>query len=79
MLAEHHMKKGWVGTRHSHLHEQLVYVVSGHIRATVGTKTIEAHAGDSFVVAGGIEHDAMALADSVVLDVFTPIREEYLG
>ena len=79
MLAEHQMKKGWVGERHSHPHEQLVYVVSGHIRATVGSDTFEAHAGDSFVVAGGIEHEAAALADSIVVDVFTPAREDYLG
>src|SRR5215469_15249119 len=72
MLAEHKMKKGWVGERHSHPHEQLVYVVSGHIRATVGASTFEAREGDSFVVAGGIEHEAAALADSVVVDVFTP-------
>lgn len=78
MLAEHHMKKGWVGARHSHPHEQLVYVVSGHIRATVGTHTFEARTGDSFVVAGGTEHEAMALADSIVVDVFTPARDEYL-
>jgi quercetin dioxygenase-like cupin family protein len=35
-------------------------------------------AGDSFVVRGGIEHQATALADAVVLDVFTPCREDYL-
>ena len=78
MLAEHQMKKGWVGERHSHPHEQLVYVVSGHIRATVGNDTFEARAGDSFVVGGDIEHEAAALADSVVVDVFTPMRQEYL-
>lgn len=78
MLAEHQMKKGWAGERHSHPHEQLVYVVSGHIRATVGANTFEAKAGDSFVVDGGVEHEAAALADSIVVDVFTPVREEYL-
>lgn len=79
MLAEHQMKKGWVGVRHSHPHEQVVYVVSGHIRVTVASRTFEARPGDSFVVAGGVEHEAAALADSVVVDVFTPAREEYLG
>jgi hypothetical protein len=32
MLVRHRMTKGWVGTRHSHVHEQMVYIVSGHIR-----------------------------------------------
>lgn len=78
MLAEHSMKKGWAGTRHSHPHEQLVYVISGHIRVMVGDHAFEAQAGDSFVVTGGVEHEAQALADSVVVDVFTPTRHEYL-
>ena len=32
MLVRHTMKKGWVGAKHSHPHEQMVYIVSGHIR-----------------------------------------------
>ena len=78
MLSEHRMKKGWAGASHSHPHEQVVYVVSGHIRATVGANTFEARSGDSFVVAGGTEHGATALADSIVVDVFAPARDEYL-
>jgi quercetin dioxygenase-like cupin family protein len=79
MLIEHQMKKGWVGERHSHPHEQLVYVVTGHIRGKVGAQTFEAREGDSFVVVGGMEHEVTALADSVIVDVFTPARDEYLG
>lgn len=77
MLVRHQMKKGWVGTKHAHPHEQLVYVVSGHIRFTGGGRTFDAFAGDSFVVPGSVEHQAIALADSEVLDVFAPFREEY--
>ena len=77
MLVRHEMQKGWVGAKHSHPHEQLVYVISGHIRFTGADKTFEAREGDSFVVPGGVEHQASALEDSEVLDVFTPYREEY--
>jgi quercetin dioxygenase-like cupin family protein len=77
-LAEHRMQKGWAGARHQHPHEQIVYVVSGHLKVTVGADTFSAHAGDSFVVRGGIEHQAEALEESVVIDVFTPCREDYL-
>jgi quercetin dioxygenase-like cupin family protein len=77
MLVRHEMQKGWVGAKHSHPHEQLVYVISGHIRFTGAGKTFEAREGDSFVVLGGVEHQASALEDSEVLDVFTPYREEY--
>ena len=77
MLVRHEMQKGWVGAKHSHPHEQLVYVISGHIRFTGGGKTFDARSGDSFVVPGGVEHQASALEESEVLDVFTPYREEY--
>ena len=77
MLVRHLLDKGWVGARHSHPHHQLMYVASGAIRAEVGGRVIEAHAGDSFVVDGGVEHQATALEASEVLDVFTPVREDY--
>jgi quercetin dioxygenase-like cupin family protein len=38
----------------------------------------EARAGDSFVIRGGVEHQARALEPSVVIDVFTPCREDYV-
>ena len=77
MLVRHFFEQGWVGARHSHPHDQLVYVVSGALRVDVGGKKFDAHAGDSFVVDGGREHQASALEASEVLDVFTPVREEY--
>jgi quercetin dioxygenase-like cupin family protein len=77
MLIRHFFEADWVGARHSHPHHQLVYVVSGAIRVEVGGKTFDAHAGDSFIVDGGVEHQARALETSEVLDVFTPTREDY--
>ena len=77
MLVRHLMRPGWSGARHSHPHDQLVYVIGGHIQFQTGTTMFDARAGDSFVVAGGIEHQAHALEESEVLDVFTPIREDY--
>jgi quercetin dioxygenase-like cupin family protein len=78
MLVEHRMQAGWEGTRHSHPHDQLVYVISGHLRFSCGGEKFEGGAGDSFILRGGVEHQAWALEPSVVLDVFTPYREDYL-
>jgi quercetin dioxygenase-like cupin family protein len=77
-LVEHRMEKGWVGAAHSHPHDQIVYVVSGHLALTAGGRTFEARAGDSFAVRGGVEHQASAMEPSLVIDVFTPRREDYL-
>ncbi|HEY4355026.1 MAG TPA: cupin domain-containing protein [Acidobacteriaceae bacterium] len=77
MLVRHRMEKGWVGTRHSHPHQQMVYVVSGHIVFEHPGGRFDAKSGDSFLVAGDVEHQASAMEDSEVLDIFTPYREDY--
>ncbi|HEX8324278.1 MAG TPA: cupin domain-containing protein [Tepidisphaeraceae bacterium] len=77
MLVKHVFEKGWVGAAHAHPHHQLVYVVRGSIAVTVDGQTRTVNAGDSFIVDGGVEHQASALEDSEVLDVFTPIRQDY--
>jgi|SRR5438105_15533115 len=77
MLIRHTMQKGWIGSKHSHPHEQMVYIIHGAIRFEYPGGTFEARSGDSFLVPGDVEHQAMALEDSEVLDIFTPMREDY--
>jgi quercetin dioxygenase-like cupin family protein len=77
-LVEHRMESGWVGAAHHHPHDQVVYVVSGRLRVAAGGKIFDVGQGDSFVVGGGVEHQASALEPSVVIDVFTPPRLDYL-
>ena len=77
-LAEHEMTKGWLGKVHSHTHHQIVYVVHGHLKVTCRDVSFEVRRGDSFVVRGGVEHGASALEDSLVVDVFTPCRQDYI-
>ena len=77
MLVRHRMEAGWVGARHTHPHEQLIYVVTGVIKLVAGADTYELRGGDSMIVPGGMEHQASASAESEVLDVFTPARDDY--
>ena len=77
-LAEHQMVKGWAGAMHGHPHDQVVYVVRGHLKVSSQGNTFDLHTGDTFVVRGGVEHGASALEDSLVVDVFTPCREDYI-
>ncbi len=77
MLIRHTMIKGWGGAKHSHPHEQMVYVVHGRIRFEHPGGVFEAGPGESFLVPGNVEHQAWALEDSEVLDIFTPMREDY--
>lgn len=77
MLVRHLMRKGWHGARHSHPHDQLVYIIKGHLNFIGGDSSFEVKTGDSFVVPGGTQHQASALEDSEVLDIFHPWREDY--
>jgi quercetin dioxygenase-like cupin family protein len=78
LLAEHRMDKGFVGSAHSHPHDQAVYVVSGLVLVSAGGRTFEAGAGESFIVRGGVTHQVTAIEPSIALDVFTPCREDFL-
>lgn len=77
MLVRHKVEPGWVGAAHSHPHEQLVFVVSGAIQLNLAGITHALSAGDSILVAGGIQHQACTDRASEVLDVFTPCRADY--
>src|SRR5260370_1507430 len=57
-LAEHRMEKGWVGLAHSHPHEQIVYVVSGHLKVTCAGETFYVRSADTFLVPAGVRHPA---------------------
>ena len=77
MLVRHKIEPGWVGAAHSHPHEQLVYVVSGAIQLAVAGIPHQLQAGESILVAGGVEHQASSEQAAEVLDIFAPSREEY--
>lgn len=78
LLVENQMAGGYTGARHSHPHDQVVYVVSGYIRVASAGQRFDLHDGESFAVRGGIEHQVTAVTDSLVLDVFSPCRCDFL-
>ncbi len=79
LLIEANLKKGAVHNLHSHPHEQTGYLVSGRLMMTIGDERLEAEPGDSWCVPGGVEHSGETLEDSVVIEVFSPVRKEYLS
>jgi quercetin dioxygenase-like cupin family protein len=78
LMTEFVLRKGAVLPRHSHPHEQTGYLVRGRIRLSVGPVEHDAQAGDSWCIQGGVEHGATALEDAVAIEVFSPVREDYL-
>jgi quercetin dioxygenase-like cupin family protein len=78
LFAEFHLAKDSLLPRHSHPQEQTGYLVSGHMRLTIGDVTHEVEPGDCWCVPAGILHQAQVLQDSVAVEVFAPMREDYL-
>jgi quercetin dioxygenase-like cupin family protein len=78
LMTEFRMRKGSTLAQHSHSQEQTGYLVSGCIRLTMGRRSVEARPGDSWSIPGGMEHGAVILEDSVAIEVFSPVRDDYL-
>ena len=69
---------GAVAPEHAHPHEQHGLVLDGSVRFRIGDEVKELRAGDFYVIPGHVAHEAEAGSDGTVLiDVFTPIREEW--
>jgi quercetin dioxygenase-like cupin family protein len=79
LFSEFRMEKGYKLPRHAHPQEQTGYLVSGHIRLTIGDETFDVEPGDSWCVPGNMEHQAEIVLDSVAIEVFSPVREDYLA
>jgi len=78
MVVEVHFDTGVTAPLHAHRHEQITYVMSGKFEFTVGEKTYTVGAGDSLYKEPHIEHGATCLEAGVLLDVFTPHREDFI-
>ena len=79
MGVEASFEKGAVGSLHRHPHEQVSYIVSGSFQYEADGVKYTLKAGDSYYVEPDVLHGATALEDSVILDIFTPQREDFLG
>jgi quercetin dioxygenase-like cupin family protein len=78
LLSEFRMEQGSQLPWHAHPQEQTGYLISGRIRLSIGEETFEVEPGDSWNVPGEVSHRAEILADTVAIEVFSPVREDYL-
>jgi quercetin dioxygenase-like cupin family protein len=78
LMTKFLLRKGSIVPRHTHPHEQIGYLVKGCMQFLIGAEKFEARAGDSWCIAGGVEHKVDIMEDSVVVEVFSPVREDYL-
>jgi unsaturated pyranuronate lyase len=78
LMTEIRMEKGTIIPPHKHPHEQTGYLVSGHMDFLVDGLHYIANPGDSWNISGDVEHGATAIEASLVVEVFSPVREDYL-
>ena len=78
MAIEVRFEPGAEGARHSHPHEQLSRLLEGRMTFYLGEEEKELKAGDVIVIPGGLEHGVLAHEASLLLDVFSPPREDLL-
>lgn len=79
MSVELHFEKGAIGALHSHPHEQIGYVISGSlIYKEDGQEDKVLKAGDTYYVAPNVIHGVVTLEETLLFDVFTPMRKDFI-
>lgn len=78
LLTEFTLEKGADLPLHDHPQEQTGYLVAGHLLLTIGDAEHDVLPGGSWSIPGGVGHKATALQDCVAIEVFSPVRADYL-
>ncbi|WP_455273748.1 cupin domain-containing protein [Rhizobium herbae] len=78
MLVAFSFDKGAIGALHSHPHTQVSYVAKGAFEVTVDGITTTLPVGSSFIVAPNLVHGVLALEEGLLIDTFTPRRDDFL-
>ncbi|MDA1183925.1 MAG: cupin domain-containing protein [Acidobacteria bacterium] len=78
MLAQIYLKRGALVPMHSHESEQMTYILQGALKVVVGGEALTVREGEVLHVPSGVLHQAEALEDTLELDVFSPIRQDWI-
>ncbi|HVG27258.1 MAG TPA: cupin domain-containing protein [Acidobacteriaceae bacterium] len=83
MIARMVLKKGCLVPQHRHPNEQIVHILQGALRFTLGevgsTTQYVVRAGDVLVIPGNLPHSAEALEDTIDFDIFAPPRQDWIS
>jgi quercetin dioxygenase-like cupin family protein len=81
MIAHVYLKEGAVVPKHRHENEQITYIIEGALRFRIGddgAQQIDVRAGEVLVIPSDVPHEALALEDTLDVDVFNPPRQDWL-
>lgn len=77
LIAQVYLKKGALVPMHAHPSEQLTYVLQGSLRMMVAGEESIVRAGEIIHIPSDVSHQAEALADTLELDLFSPVRKDW--
>ena len=77
-IAQIYLKRGAIVPQHAHESEQMTYVLQGALKFLVGGMEVTLREGEVLHIPSRVEHQAEALEDTFELDVFSPIRQDWL-
>jgi quercetin dioxygenase-like cupin family protein len=78
MLGYVFLKKGCFVPAHHHISEQITIIIKGALEFTTQGKKIVVREGETLLIPPNVEHSAVALDDTIDLDCFSPLREDWL-
>ncbi|MCU4157109.1 cupin domain-containing protein [Carboxylicivirga sp. A043] len=79
MMVQVKFEKGAEGTPHDHFHTQATYVASGKFEFTIDGEKQIVEAGDGVYIEPNLVHGALCLEPGILIDVFSPVREDFLS
>lgn len=78
MIAQIYLKRGAIVPMHSHESEQMTYVLQGSLRFLIEGREITVREGEVLHIPSWLPHQAEALEDTFELDVFSPLRQDWI-
>jgi quercetin dioxygenase-like cupin family protein len=78
MVTQIYLKRGAIVPLHSHESEQMTYVLSGALKFLIGEEEITVREGEVLFIPSWLPHQAEALDDTFEMDIFSPIRQDWL-
>tara|TARA_R110002073_G_scaffold108336_2_gene243325 strand:- start:7358 stop:7705 length:348 start_codon:yes stop_codon:yes gene_type:complete len=78
MLVKVHFDEGGIGYKHEHYHSQVTYIESGEFEFSIGEETKLVKEGDSVYIPPHVLHGAICKKAGILIDVFSPIREDFM-
>ncbi len=78
MMVKVSFAKGSIGYKHQHPHQQISYILSGKFEVNIDGKMEILETGDAFIAPSNTDHELKCLDNGIIIDSFSPMREDFL-